>query len=57
MITNGYPKDLTDKDWTKYKAEVYGFVASAEHVMSKAPAVKAVNYAFENKGNYNECYC
>ncbi len=51
LITNGYPKDLTDKDWTKYKAEVYGSVASAQHVMSRAPAVKAANYAFENKGN------
>ncbi len=52
LISNGYPKDLTDKDWTKYKAEVFGFVASEQHVMSRAPSVKAYNYAFENDGDY-----
>jgi enediyne biosynthesis protein E4 len=50
LISNGYPKDLTDKDWTKYKAEVYGSIADEKHVMSRAPAVKAHNYAFENMG-------
>ena len=50
LITNGYPRDLTDKDWTKYKAQVYGFVADAQHVMNKAPAIKATNFAFENDG-------
>lgn len=50
LITNGYPKDLTDKDWTKYKAQVYGYVADAQHVMSRAPAIKATNFAFENDG-------
>lgn len=50
LISNGYPKDLTDKDWTKYKADVYGFVADEKHVMDRAPAVKAYNYAFENQG-------
>ncbi len=53
MITNGYPKDLTDKDWTNYKAQVYGFVASEQHVMNRAPAIKASNYAFENNGGYS----
>lgn len=53
LISNGYPKDLTDKDWTKYKAEVFGFVASEQHVMSRAPSVKAYNFAFENDGDYN----
>ncbi len=50
LVTNGYPKDLTDKDWTKYKAKMFGYLASAEHVMAKAPAVKAMNMAFENEG-------
>ena len=53
LITNGYPKDLTDKDWTRYKAQVYGFVADEQHVMSRAPAVKAYNYAFENQGGFD----
>lgn len=51
MIANGYPKDLTDKDWTRYKAEVYGFVADEQHVMGMAPGVKVPNMAFENTGN------
>lgn len=50
IVANGYPKDLTDKDWTFYKAEVFGSVASAQHVMGRAPAVKAPNHAYENIG-------
>lgn len=50
LIANGYPRDMTDKDWTKYKAEVFGSVASPRHVISMVPAVKAYNYAFENNG-------
>jgi hypothetical protein len=53
LVSNGYPKDLTDKDWTKYKAEVYGYVADEKHVMDRAPAVKAYNLAFENQGGLN----
>ena len=53
IVANGYPKDLTDKDWTRYKAEVYGYVASEEHVIEMAPAVKVLNFAFENRGDLN----
>ena len=53
LITNGYPSDMTDKDWTNYKAEVYGSVASAQHVISRAPSVKIYNNAFENTGDYS----
>lgn len=53
VIANGYPRDMTDKDWTKYKAKVYGSVASDRHVISRLPAVKAHNYAFENLGPYS----
>ncbi len=52
IIANGYPKDLTDKDWTNYKAQVYGYVASAQHVMNRAPAVKPPNFAFEQISTY-----
>ncbi len=51
MITNGFPKDLTDKDFTNYKAQFYGYVATAQQVISKIPVVKVSNYAFENQGN------
>lgn len=52
MVTNGFPKDLTDKDFTNYKAQVYGFVAGDEHIISKIPIVKVSNYAYENVGDY-----
>jgi enediyne biosynthesis protein E4 len=50
IVSNGYPKDLTDKDWTRYKVKVYGFVADEQHVMDMAPAVKVPNVAYENTG-------
>ena len=52
FITNGFPKDLTDKDFTNYKAQVYGSLASDEHMISRIPIVKVSNYAYENKGGY-----
>ena len=48
IIANGYPKDLTDKDWTRYKVTVYGFVADRDHVIKMAPSIKVNNMAFEN---------
>ncbi|MBK8291722.1 MAG: ASPIC/UnbV domain-containing protein [Flammeovirgaceae bacterium] len=48
FITNGFPKDLTDKDFTNYKAQVYGSLASDEHMLARIPIVKVPNYAYEN---------
>jgi hypothetical protein len=48
IIANGYPRDMTDKDWTMYKAEVYGSVASDRHVISRLPRLKVPNLVFEN---------
>jgi hypothetical protein len=50
LIANGYPTDMTDKDWTKYKVRVYGNMGDARHVISRIPAVKVPNVAFENTG-------
>ena len=50
LVANGYPVDMTDKDWTKYKVEVFGHMAGAKHVIDRAPAVKAINHAYENVG-------
>ncbi|MEN8202167.1 MAG: VCBS repeat-containing protein [Bacteroidota bacterium] len=49
LIANGYPVDMTDKDWTMYKVELYGSVASDRHVISRLPVLKIPNFAFENK--------
>lgn len=53
FITNGFPKDLTDKDFTNYKAEVYGSLADDAHMISRIPIVKVPNYAYENAGELN----
>ena len=53
VVANGYPRDMTDKDWTRYKAEVYGSVADDRHVINRLPSVKAHNFAFENIGPYS----
>ena len=53
LITNGFPKDLTDKDFTNYKAQVYGSVASDRHMITRIPIVKVPNYAYENTGDYS----
>jgi enediyne biosynthesis protein E4 len=52
MITNGFPKDLTDKDFTNYKAGIYGSLSSDEVMIEQIPIVKVANYAYENVGNY-----
>ncbi len=52
LIANGYPVDMTDKDWTRYKVEVFGQLANERHVIDKAPAVKALNHAYENVGDF-----
>ena len=51
FITNGFPKDLTDKDFTNYKAQVYGSLADDAHMIEQIPIVKVSNYAFENQGD------
>jgi enediyne biosynthesis protein E4 len=52
LIANGYPRDMTDKDWTRYKAQVYGSIADERHVIEKCPPSKMNNYAYENIGEY-----
>lgn len=49
VISNGYPKDMTDMDWSMYKAKVYGSVAGARHVISRMPSVKVHNFALVNQ--------
>lgn len=49
FITNGFPKDITDKDFSNYRNDV-GAVASAALLVDSIPVVKVSNYAFENTG-------
>jgi hypothetical protein len=50
LITNGFPKDITDKDFANYRADV-GFVASNTLLIDSIPVVKIPSYAFKNNGD------
>ncbi len=50
IITNGFPKDVTDKDFMDYKAANVAFVNKKE-ILTKIPEVKIKNYAYKNNGN------
>ena len=50
MITNGFPKDITDKDFANYRADV-GNVASHRLLIDSIPVIKIPNYAFRNNGD------
>jgi len=51
IVTNGFPRDLTDKDFTNYKAQMYNYLATDEMVLSRVPEVKVSNFVYENVGN------
>jgi hypothetical protein len=51
IIANGFPKDMTDNDWTKFKTTAAGFYATDKLLIDMAPAVKIPNVAYENTGN------
>ena len=51
IVANGFPRDMTDKDWTIYKTKFYGFLAEAKEVIEMAPPIKVPNMAFENRGS------
>ena len=50
VVTNGYPRDVTDHDFTTFRAEAYS-IASKKQVLDQIPIVKIPNYAFKNSGN------
>lgn len=50
LVTNGFPRDITDKDFANYRADV-GSVATIRQLLDSIPIVKIPNYAFRNSGN------
>ena len=52
LITNGYPRDITDKDFANYRGDV-GTVASVSQLLDSIPIVKIPNYAFKNLNGVN----
>ena len=50
LITNGFPRDITDKDFANYRADV-GSIASTRQLLDSIPIVKIPNYAYRQVGN------
>jgi enediyne biosynthesis protein E4 len=52
IITNGFPKDVTDRDFIEFHNESKNY-ASVRYLMNFMPSVKISNYAFRNSGDLN----
>lgn len=50
IITNGYPKDVTDHDFIVYRSQA-ALVATPTQILNQVPQVKLRNYAFRNMGD------
>lgn len=50
LITNGFPKDITDRDFITYRNEVER-LATPGMILPEIPVVKIPNFAFKNLGN------
>jgi hypothetical protein len=50
IITNGYPKDLTDHDFISYRNQATN-IASKKMILGQIPEVKLHNYAFKNNAD------
>jgi len=50
LITNGFPRDVTDSDFIMYRSETSN-LASPMMMVDSIPVVKTSNYAFRNQGN------
>lgn len=52
LITNGFPRDITDKDFGNFRGGPGGNIASVNFLLDSIPVVKIPNYAFKNNGNF-----
>ena len=50
IITNGYPKDVTDHDFIAFRRQSNN-LAEKKYTLSQIPQVKIHNYAYRNNGN------
>jgi len=50
VITNGFPKDVTDHDFISFRSESSPAIPLS-YTLKQIPQVKLHNYAFHNKGN------
>ncbi|MCU0450756.1 MAG: VCBS repeat-containing protein [Bernardetiaceae bacterium] len=50
FITNGFPKDITDRDFVIYRGQM-SHLATKEMLLEAIPRVKLPNYAYRNRGD------
>ncbi len=50
IVTNGYPKDLTDHDFVTYRHNAYA-IMSKKTILDQIPQVKIHNYGYRNNGD------
>ena len=53
LVTNGFPRDVTDRDFTNYYSGVNNLLTDAmrTELTQKMPQVKVSNYAFRGRGD------
>lgn len=51
LITNGFPRDITDKDFGDFAISVNAFLSPAK-ILDSIPEVKVANYGYRNKGDW-----
>ncbi|QCW99631.1 hypothetical protein FGM00_05775 [Aggregatimonas sangjinii] len=52
LITNGFPKDVTDRDFGDFKVTMSRFV-NKEQLIAAIPEIKVPNFIFKNNGGLN----
>ncbi len=50
IITNGFPKDVTDHDFSAFRGMAHNLVSKKE-LLQQIPKVKISNYAYKNNGD------
>lgn len=50
LITNGFPRDITDKDFGDFNLSVSQFLSPIK-ILDSIPVIKIPNYAYRNKGD------
>lgn len=51
LITNGFPRDITDKDFGDFAINVNAYLSPAK-LLDSIPEVKVPNYGYRNKGDW-----
>ena len=50
VVTNGFPKDVSDRDFITYRHDAYALTAK-QKILDQIPQIKIHNYAYSNNGD------